>query len=140
MLTAKSARSKVITYCQVIVNMTRDSQKCCGKELSLTFPEVSLKTSAVETLQVKNAFNFIKTRFCNGCISLGVPGNFTTSLLKACVRYFLNSNVFLGYFERNTLKRNLPYSCFIFPLYHERFSPLSYHALPAFLKLLVLKI
>ena len=89
MLTAKSARSKVITYCQVIVNMTRDSQRCCGKELSLTFPEVSLKTSAVETLQVKNAFNFIKTRFCNGCVSLGVPGNFTTSLLKACVRYFL---------------------------------------------------
>ena len=29
-----------------------------------------------------------------------------------------------GYFERNTLKRNLTYSCFIFPLFHEHlFSP-----------------
>ena len=32
--------------------------------------------------------------------------------------------MFLGYFERNTLKRNLTYSCFIFPLFHEHlFSP-----------------
>ena len=32
--------------------------------------------------------------------------------------------MFLGYFEQNTLKRNLTYSCFIFPLFHEHlFSP-----------------
>ena len=32
--------------------------------------------------------------------------------------------MFPGYFERNTLKRNLTYSCFIFPLFHEHlFSP-----------------
>ena len=27
--------------------------------------------------------------------------------------------MFPGYFERNTLKRNVTYSCFIFPLFHE---------------------
>ena len=27
--------------------------------------------------------------------------------------------MFSGYFEQNTLKRNLTYSCFIFPLFHE---------------------
>ena len=27
--------------------------------------------------------------------------------------------MFLGHFERNTLKRNLTYSCFIFSLFHE---------------------
>ena len=33
--------------------------------------------------------------------------------------------MFPGYFERNTLKRNLTYNCFIFPLFHEHllFSP-----------------
>ena len=32
--------------------------------------------------------------------------------------------MFPGYFEQNTLKRNLTYSCFIFPLFHEHlFSP-----------------
>ena len=32
--------------------------------------------------------------------------------------------MFLGYFERNTLKRNLTYSCFIFTLFQEHlFSP-----------------
>ena len=32
--------------------------------------------------------------------------------------------LFLRYFERNTLKRNLTYSCFFFPLFHEHlFSP-----------------
>ena len=30
--------------------------------------------------------------------------------------------MFLGYFERNTLKRNLTYSCFIFPLFHKHLS------------------
>ena len=32
--------------------------------------------------------------------------------------------LFLRYFEQNTLKRNLTYSCFFFPLFHEHlFSP-----------------
>ena len=32
--------------------------------------------------------------------------------------------MFLGYFERNALKRNLTYICFILPLFHEHlFSP-----------------
>ena len=32
--------------------------------------------------------------------------------------------IFLRYFERSTLKRNLTYSCFFFPLFHEHlFSP-----------------
>ena len=32
--------------------------------------------------------------------------------------------MFPGYFKRNALKRNLTYSCFIFPLFHEHlFSP-----------------
>ena len=32
--------------------------------------------------------------------------------------------MFLGYFKRNTVKRSLIYSCFIFPLFHEHlFSP-----------------
>ena len=35
-----------------------------------------------------------------------------TRLLKACVCYFEKTNVFLPYFERSTLKRNLTYSCF----------------------------
>ena len=30
--------------------------------------------------------------------------------------------MFPGYFEWNTLKRNLTYSCFIFPLFHEHLS------------------
>ena len=28
--------------------------------------------------------------------------------------------MFSGYFEQNTLKQNLTYSCFIFPLFHEQ--------------------
>ena len=34
------------------------------------------------------------------------------------------TNLFLRYFERSTLKRNLTYSCFSFPLFHDHlFSP-----------------
>ena len=37
---------------------------------------------------------------------------------------FKKTNVFLRYFQRSTLKRNLTYSCFFFPLLHEHlFSP-----------------
>ena len=44
--------------------------------------------------------------------------------VKAYVRYFLKTNVFLCYFERSTLKRNLTYCCFFFPLFPEHlFSP-----------------
>ena len=46
---------------------------------------------------------------------------------KVCVRYFslfLKDKVFLCFFEWITLKRNLTYSCFFFPLFHKHlFSP-----------------
>ena len=42
-------------------------------------------------------------------------------LVSAIFHYFKNNNVFLGYFERNTLKGNLIYSCFIFQLFHKHF-------------------
>ena len=64
-------------------------------------------------------------------------------LIKACVRYFslfLKDIVFLGYFKRSTLKRNLPYNCFFLSAVSWTFTHLSYHGLPAFLKLYVLKI
>ena len=41
---------------------------------------------------------------------------------KACVRYFslfLKDQCSFWLFKRNALKRNLTYSCFIFPLVHE---------------------
>ena len=54
-------------------------------------------------------------------------------LVSAIFHYFWKDNVLLGYFEWNTLKRNLPYSCFIFPLFHKHlFSP----ELPCALRLL----
>ena len=37
----------------------------------------------------------------------------------ACVHYFQKKSVFLHYFERSTLKRNLTYHCFIFPSFHK---------------------
>ena len=44
--------------------------------------------------------------------------------MSAIFHYFEKNNVFPGYFERNNLKRNLIYSCFIYPLFHEHlFSP-----------------
>ena len=50
-------------------------------------------------------------------------------LLSAIFHYFKKTNVFLCYFERSTLKRNLTYSCFFFPLFHEHlFSPGLPHA------------
>ena len=41
---------------------------------------------------------------------------------------FQRKNVFLRYFKRITLKRNLSYSCFLFPLFQHSLL-LSYHAL-----------
>ena len=44
--------------------------------------------------------------------------------LKVCVRYFSPFLKDKCFFERSTLKRNLTYSCFFFPLFHEHlFSP-----------------
>ena len=44
--------------------------------------------------------------------------------------------MFPGYFKRNDLKRNLTYSCFIFPLFHEHLSspglPRATHLLETF--------
>ena len=61
------------------------------------------------------------------------------SMLKACVRYFQKKNVFLSYFERSTLKRNLNYCCFIFLSFHKHLFPLELPRAAPFLKLLVLK-
>ena len=45
-------------------------------------------------------------------------------LVSAIFHYFYKTNVFLRYFERRTLKRNLTYRCFFFPLFHKYlFSP-----------------
>lgn len=51
---------------------------------------------------------------------------------------FFLKNVFLDYLEQNTLKWNLTYICFIFPLFDEHCHH-SYHTQPTFFKLLVLK-
>ena len=52
---------------------------------------------------------------------------FYFSLFKACVCYFslfLKDKCVLCYFERSTLKRNITYSSFSFPLFHKHlFSP-----------------
>ena len=40
-------------------------------------------------------------------------------LVSAIFHYFWKNKVLLGYFERNTLKTNLTYSCFIFPLFNK---------------------
>ena len=49
--------------------------------------------------------------------------------MSAIFHYFWKNKVLLGYFERNTLKTNLTYSCFIFPLFHKHlFSPELPHA------------
>ena len=45
-------------------------------------------------------------------------------LLSTIFHYFWKTNVFLCYFEQSTFERNLTYSCFFFPLFHEHlFSP-----------------
>ena len=45
-------------------------------------------------------------------------------LVSAIFQLFSKNTVFLDYFERNTLKRNLTYSCFIFPMFQKHlFSP-----------------
>ena len=50
-------------------------------------------------------------------------------LVSAIFHYFFTTNVFFCYFEQSTLKRNLTYSCFFFPLLHEHlFSPGLPHA------------
>ena len=50
-------------------------------------------------------------------------------LVSAIFPYFFTTNVFFFYFEQSTLKRNLTYSCFFFPLLHEHlFSPGLPHA------------
>ena len=40
-------------------------------------------------------------------------------LLSTIFHYFWKTNVFLCYFEQSTFERNLTYSCFFFPLFHE---------------------
>ena len=48
----------------------------------------------------------------------------TLKLVSTIFHCFWKNNVLFGYFEQNTLKRNLTYSCFIFPLFHKHlFSP-----------------
>ena len=59
-------------------------------------------------------------------------------LVSAIFHCFQKTNVFLHYFERSTLKRNLTYSCFFFPLFHKH-SLLGYYALPAPLNFLFRK-
>ena len=45
-------------------------------------------------------------------------------LVSAIFHCFQKTNVFLHYFKRSTLKRNLTYSCIFFPLFHKHlFSP-----------------
>ena len=45
-------------------------------------------------------------------------------MLKLLSAIFKKADIFICYFERSTLKRNLTYSCFFFPLFNEHlFSP-----------------
>ena len=54
-------------------------------------------------------------------------------LVSAVFHYFQKNNVLFGYFEQNTLKRNLTCSGFVFPLFREHvFS----HELPRAARLL----
>ena len=65
-----------------------------------------------------------------------------TFKVKAFVCYFslfLKENIFIRYFDQSTMKRNLTYIVFSSHCFMNIFFRLSYHALPAFLKLLVLK-
>ena len=57
-----------------------------------------------------------------------ITSNKSIEFFKACVCYFSlflkEQCVFPGYFEQNTLKRNLTYSCLILSLFHKHlFSP-----------------
>ena len=45
--------------------------------------------------------------------------------MSAIFHFFKKNNVFLGYLERNTLKRNLTHGCFVSPLFHEHLSSLE---------------
>ena len=51
----------------------------------------------------------------------------TLKLVSTIFHCFWKNNVLFGYFEQNTLKRNLTDSCFIFPLFHKH---LFSHELP----------
>ena len=63
-----------------------------------------------------------KTKFYS-CTFQGNVSHFL-KLMSTIFHYFWKNNVLLGYFERNTLKRSLTYSCFNSPLFHEHsFSP-----------------
>ena len=45
-------------------------------------------------------------------------------LVSTIFHYFSKTNVFLRYFECSTLNKNLTYSCFFLPMFHEHlFSP-----------------
>ena len=50
--------------------------------------------------------------------------SFILNLVSASFHYFWKSSVLLAYLQWNTLKRNVTYGCFIFPLFHKHlFSP-----------------
>ena len=66
----------------------------------------------------------IKDQVCN--LDWLVQESPSLKLVSAIFHYFFYYVLF-GYFEQNTLKRNLTYSCFIFPLFHEH---LFSHELP----------
>ena len=57
----------------------------------------------------------------------------TLKLVSTIFHCFWKNNVLFGYFEQNTLKRNLTDSCFIFPLFHKH---LFSHELPGAARLL----
>ena len=70
--------------------------------------------------QFKSPFSFYFKSFKTLLQKDVVLSNFLSILcLKACVCYFWKKNVFLRYFKRSSLKRNLTYSCFFFPSFHE---------------------
>ena len=57
-------------------------------------------------------------------IMIKIKNHYTLKLVSAIFHYFSKTNVFLCYFKWSKSKRNLTYSCFFFPLFHEHlFSP-----------------
>ena len=86
------------------------------------------------TIAVLQPCNYIKSYYSSTGVFLWTLPNFkehpfwrtsangcfwNLKLLSAIFHYFYKTNVFLCYFEQSTLKRNLTYSCFFFPLFHE---------------------
>ena len=55
-------------------------------------------------------------------------------LVSAIFDYFKKTNLILRYFERSTLKRNLTYSCFFSPWFHEHSLSLELPRAPRLLK------